>query len=183
MKKTLVILATLAALAATSKTYAAATISLNNYDSDKPIFYLKDGTKASGADVFVEVLAGPVGGVLAPVANTSALSKFGLSEPGYFDNAVGVIPGLADGAQVDVQVRTWKGGASYDVAAESGISAKWTQASGTWNPNASPPVPASGPALGLTSSITILPVSAIPEPSVVILAMLGGAAVLIRRRK
>lgn len=183
MKKTLSILAALTLMGAAAQCFAAATVTLNNYDADKPIYIGAPGTVASGADVWVELLGGTPGGTLAPIASTSGLALFGLAEPGYFDSGVGTIPGLADNATAEFQLRAWKGAASYDAAfavKETAISAKWTQATGAWNPAAQPPVPASGPVLAIPGNLVL---AVVPEPSTIALGLLGAAMLLIRRRK
>lgn len=176
MKKLIVTLLTLATVAAATNTYAVATVNANSYDADKVIYYLTQGTLASGTDIMVEILAGAAGGSL------SSIKKGSLSEPGYFDFGVLTVPGLADNAQADFRIRAWKGGDSYPgnlAIPEAAESAKFTQATGAWNPNATPPTPPQGPSLALPAALTI---TVVPEPSILALALLGGVALILRRR-
>ena len=134
---------------------AKATITFNNYDSDKPIFYLNTGTKASGSDVFVELWAGATAETLAPVSNTLGNSKISLDSPGSFDAGIGIIPNAPAGGTAYFQLRAWKGAASYDAAKERGETVVFSQTTGNWNPSAVPPTPATGPSLNIPSSIII----------------------------
>jgi hypothetical protein len=177
MKKILLVAAVLLA-SASLKCYGDAALFLNNYDADKPIFYNVVGTKASGADFFIQVLGGPVGGPLAPIASSAGGDKFTLVEAGYFDGGYGSIPGVADNDQVLLQVRAWKGTTDYAAASERGETVAWQQKAGA-APGGSPPPPPTPAALSMPDSVLVI----IPEPSTIALGLLGAALLLIRRRK
>jgi hypothetical protein len=160
-------LALLAALSMVSvSAMADATITLNNWDSDKAIFSLKEGTIATG-NVFCELLG-----------DGKVVSAF-TAQDGYFDNGVGVVPGAADNATVSFTLRAWTEGAAFPGTGLKG-EVSWSQATGSWNSAAVPAVPATGPAMAIPSSIVLGPV---PEPSTIALGVLGAAALLLRRRK
>ena len=181
MKK---LLATLAVLAVIStKGFAAdGTVFLNNYDSDKAIFYLNATTKLPMAGALVDVLGGATAGSLTAISSGGKTS-FALSEAGYFDAGFGVVAGVAEGATANLQVRAWKGaaGSSYASATEKGASTVWTQAIGTAAGTA-PPTPPSPATLRIPAAFTVT-AAVIPEPSTVILGLLGTGALLFRRRK
>jgi uncharacterized repeat protein (TIGR02543 family) len=118
------------------RAWADAAVCLNNYDANQPIAYLVGGTFALPAGVQVEIWSGPVNGALKPVANGSGLSRFNLSEAGYFDGGIGVIAGLPDKSLAQFQIRAWKEGVTFDAAAYRGASAVFTQTTGS-----NPPLP------------------------------------------
>lgn len=174
MKKTLALAAALTVLW-TASSWAAATISLNNYDSNNPIFYGQTGTLAPATGTFVELIS-----TQGPVLDTATQSSIiPMSEDGFFFGGVGVVPTLADSATTDFTLRAWRGAATYDAATERG-EVTWNQATGSWNPNAVPPAPAAGPALQNPAGLVI---TVIPEPSTIALGLIGGAALLFFRRK
>lgn len=158
-------LAFIAALAMTGAAYAAGPIWLNNYDSGNAIYYLKVGdVLASG---FVTITANGAefpGGTAIPVAD------------GFFDNSFGVT-GAADGSDVTFKAVAWKD----DVTKEKG-EATWTAKVGTTPALPAAPVPGD---LLFPANLVVGPsgpVPSIPEPSMIALALLGGAALLLRRR-
>lgn len=170
-------LAVLAALTVMSLSAWAqvATVALNNFDADKPIFAIGGAPAPVNQDYYVQLLGGPVGGPLTPVGDGILIADF----PGYFDGGVGVVPGVAPGGQADLELRAWKGTGGFGAATESG-KVNWSQATGTWNNQLVPPPPPTGASLAIPSNIQI---AIIPEPSTIALGLLGAAALLIRRRK
>jgi hypothetical protein len=177
MKKLLAVLAVLAVVSGSSKAFAAdGTINLNNYDSNNPIFHGAAGTRLPVAGSFVQMLGGPVGGTLQ-VLSSGGLNMFTLTEPGFFDGGFAVVPGVAESGTGSFQIRAWTGGAaSYDAAIEKGASTVYSNATGTNPALPAPPVPAAN--TGAPSFVV-----AVPEPSTVILGLLGAGALLFRRRK
>jgi hypothetical protein len=156
--------------------FADLTVKLSNHDSMMPIFYQTFGTLATRNDFYVEVLAGPVGSTLIPatIAGTTE-TVIKLDQPGYFDGGIGVIPqydGLHDNGPVDLQVRAWTGAPTYDQSVSTGMSLRWSQFTGSWDPNSG--LPPSGPTLNMTASFVVgMP---IPEPSVTALGIIGSLA-------
>jgi len=173
MKNSLAVIAGLALLGSIAQSYATdnASIYLNNYGTSAGA--IKTDTGLLPTDAWIEVLAGPVGGVQAVLG-----AKFNPLEPGFFDNQTVVIPGVAAGADASFTVRAWTGTASFGDALVKG-STTFTQKTGSWNDAATPPAPLTGPDLAMPS----FTVTAVPEPSTIVLGALGAAALLIRRRK
>lgn len=171
MKHTLAIMAALA-MAGAAAHAADGTLWLNNYDQDGgngyPIYYLAEGTVlASG---WVQIFGnGTAIGDKLPVAD------------GFFDNGYGVVAGVAEGANADIKLQAWKGDGTYADATEK-AEATWNQKVGT---NPALPATPSPEMLNLPKGIIVKagevnPV--VPEPSTIALALLGGAALLLRRR-
>jgi len=186
MKK-LAILAALGIMAVSASCWAAAqaTVSANNYDADKAVFYLTAGTPvAINAGCMVEILGGAAGSggtTLATVAGTTQTDIPINQVAGYFDAGTVTIPGVTPSSNADITLRAFIG-SSWDTATYRG-SVTWTgQATGSWDPSAVPPSPPTGPSMAIPSSI-ILTAVAVPEPSTIALGLLGAAALLIRRRK
>ena len=161
--------------------YADATVHLSSYDSHMPVLFQNSETLAAGPDFYVEVLGGPVGGYLAPLEPIGASTPIiKLNDPGYFDAGIGVIPGVRDGGVADFQVRAWYGSPDYDHAAAGvGLSIRWTQIVGGWDPTSG--VAPTGPTLQMGSPVWVgFP---IPEPSVMGLAILGAGLIAVAFRQ
>lgn len=167
MKHTLAFMAALAMTGAAA--FAQAPIFLNNYDSGNPVYYLDTNTKLSETGSFVQIFGN----------GTSIGDKFGLVEPGFFDNGFGAIPGAVDGADVTVKVQVWRNAASFATATEK-AEASWVQKGGTTPAAPAPPSPT---ALAFPNNVIVGTQGPIvPEPSTIALVLLGGAALLLRRR-
>lgn len=180
MKKLLAVLTVLAVVSVSSKAFAApadgGTVNLTNYDSNNPIFFGTTATRLPTAGALVQVLGGPQGGAIQVLANGTGLNMFTLTEPGFFDGGFGAVPGTAENGQASLQVRAWVNGTSFATATGgTGATAVYNNALGS-NP-ALPNLPV--PAANTMPSFTVL----IPEPSTVILGLLGAGALLFRRRK
>lgn len=151
-----------------------ATVSLNNYDANKAIYLQTDFRLAPVAGVYVELLGGPDAEHLSlVVAVGSGQSRFTLSEPGFFDAGVGIIPGVESTEMATLQLRVWNG--NYGVYTEGmGDSVTWRQATGYWNSQAVPPLPATGPVLALPTTLYVKEVPYyIPEPGSLVLLVIG----------
>jgi hypothetical protein len=156
---------------------AQATILLNNYDSGQPAWYGWGDWRPPGTPelqlapregFWVELLAN---GQPISATDTKA-TKFNLSEPGFFDAGVGVIPGVAPGGMADFTLRIWKDAPAYEQACSCSIgSIQWRQATGSWNDTAAPPLPPTGPILAIPGQWGVI---WIPEPSTALLLAVGG---------
>ena len=146
---------------------------------------------ASGAPITVELLAGTTAGSVAPFA--TAVTTTTWLAGGYFGvgGAEKVLPGFAAGTFPVFQLRAWNNTGGVNTYAGALAvnqayvpTATWTLIpggglSGLGNPTAVPAVPA--PALfGMPTGWTL---NLVPEPSTILLGVLGAAALLFRRRK
>lgn len=148
--------------------FGGAAVLANNYDANKPVYYGNNTTMAPVDGTWLQ---------FATATGTPIGGAFGLTEPGFFDNGFFEVPGAADNADVSFILQGWKGaaGSTYDSAAEK-VSANISQKAGS-NPGA--PNPPNAAVLAMPDNFVIQ----VPEPSTVALALLGGAALLLRRRK
>lgn len=176
MKATLTLMAGLMVLWSVN-TRSAATVSLNNYDSGNPVAFC-------GYDSWPVGLAPAQGTYVelfhrgAPVVDiTTQSSIIPLTEDGFFFGSVGIVPGVADNATTEFELRFWTGSDPWDLATQRG-QATWTQVTGSWNPNSVPPTPPTGAALQNPVLCFY-----IPESSTIALGLMGGAAMLLLRRK
>lgn len=147
------------------------------------------GASAQGTVNFANV----GGGVNAPVSGPDGLLGAGFTAQlqladgtpvgapapflanGLFSGGARTIAGVAGGSTADLQVAAMN--ADGSIAGTSGVFSVSLGGGGT------PPAPPAALA-GLTAfTIGAGNVDPIPEPSTVILALLGGAALLLRRRK
>jgi hypothetical protein len=143
---------------------------------------------AGSSQYTIELLAGTTAASVAPFATPITTTTwvgggyFGVGDPGR------ALPGFAPGTFPFFQIRAWNntGGVTSYVAALIANQAygpgpvfqlvSGGGLSGLGNPNASPPVPAP-PLFGMPSAYLV------PEPSTIVLGVLGAAALLLRRRK
>jgi len=177
--KRIAILAT-CLLASILVSHAQGTVNFFNVGAgvNAPIFNSDGVTKLAGAQFMAELLAGPIGGSLAPVgAATTFLTG---ANAGYFAGGVVSVPGVAGGSPAQFQVRAWDTtvGATYAavLAAGRGYGSSTifqTATGGAGSPPSSPTA-----LVGLTSFSLV-----VPEPSTIALGIIGGLALLLRRRK
>jgi len=149
---------------------ADATIAVNNYDFDKPIFYTEWWPKYVmtffPGDVFVEF-----------VGNGKSIAR-GIATDGFFDLGFQVIPGVPDNSTVNFELRAWNIGFTWPGNQYAG-SVSWIQVTGSWDPKATPSTPITGPSLAIPYSVSL---GYIPEPSSMVLGILGAAALYFSRR-
>lgn len=170
MKQTLAIMAALAMTGVALNCYADGAIYLNNYDANNPVYYLDAATKATASGTFVQILNG-----------TTQLAKGELVEDGFFDFGYGVIAGADTTTDVSVTVNAWREGADY-ASAKFAATASWSQKAGAVPALPAVPTPT---ALAFPGNFIIKEVGTtpvVPEPSTIALALLGGAALMLRRR-
>lgn len=172
MKHTLAYMAALAMTGAAAQ--AAGPIYVNNYDSNNPIYWMDGASqvKATVAGTFVQLWASATqGGTYAQLGG-----DLGLVEDGFFDNGF-IDTGLGDGADIFVKVKAWNG--TEGTAGYKMGEVAFAQKTGT---TPAPPAPPSPTALSFPGLELTTPGPVIPEPSTIALALLGGAALLLRRR-
>ncbi|HRY50679.1 MAG TPA: PEP-CTERM sorting domain-containing protein [Candidatus Paceibacterota bacterium] len=166
MKKVLSIMAALGMAGAAVQCFGGAAVFANNYDANKPVYVDAVGTLAPMANSWVQFYT---------AGNAPIGAAIGFSEDGFFDGGFFEVPGAADNADVSFILKGWTGAATFDTAAKK-AEALISQKAGA-NPGA--PTPPNPAALAMPDNFVL----AIPEPSTVALALLGGAALLLRRRK
>lgn len=175
MKK--IIIAILSMIVAATS-YGQGTINFANVGAGLNAPVSVGGATLSGAKYKAELLVGTSATSLSPVAGAAGDFSTG---SGYFLGGTVTLTGFAAGTAPFFQVRAWDSstGATYAAATTKGASTVFalTTAGGLGGGGQPPGPPAL--LLGLTSfSLTV-----IPEPSVIALALLGGSALLFRRRK
>lgn len=148
---------------------------------------------AGGAPYTIELLAGTTAASVAPFATPITTTTW--SPGGFFGvgDAAKVLPNFAAGTFPFFQLRAWNntggvntyaGALLVNQAYAPNVATPWQLIaggglSGLGNPAASPPVPA--PALfGMPTGWQL---TLVPEPSTILLGVLGAGALLLRRRK
>lgn len=130
------------------------------------------GAPADGTLYSAEAWAGPAGGALAAVAGSQSAFRTGAGA-GYIPT-ITITLAQPQGASVDAQMRAWKGAPSLGWAAGGPIRGESATVTTTL-------------AVDPTPTAALLPGMAgftlVPEPSTIALAVLGAAALLLRRRK
>lgn len=146
---------------------------LNNRDQDypggHPVYYLTPGNPASGPGFYVEILGGPIGGPLVPLAGNipGHPTVFQLND-GFFEGGFGVVPGVPADGYADFIVRAWHGAATFDAAPERVQSLLLTNVKvGNDGPPPGLPAPSLFP---FPSGLVIVPIA---EPAPVELAVFG----------
>lgn len=127
-----------------------------------------------GPEAVGQIWAGADAGSLAPVGDPLAFAGGGI--------IVGpevAIPGVAGGATAFVQLRAWDATFASFAEAQAGLGAN-----GFSDVVESPALKTPGALLPAPNlNTTAFGITAIPEPSTIALAILGAAALFIRRRK
>jgi len=134
------------------------------------------GTTADSLQPAVAIVSG-VDTALAVEFRTGAAA-------GYLPATTVSIKGAAGGSAVYLQVRAWEAakGATYDAASAAGGKVGMSNViKVTLGDNAANPPTTPGSLVGLTAFS--VDVGVIPEPSIIALGLLGGAALLLRRRR
>jgi len=163
MKQTL---AFLAAVAFTGAAYAAGPVFVNNWGPpESPIYYMTKGTVLPAGLVTITA-----NGAVFPGSENIPVAD------GFFDNGFGAT-GAPDGSDV-----TFKAVVTTSKADEKG-EATWSQKVGTTPalPAAPAPTDMMFPEI-IVKAGGVEPPKSVPEPSMIALALLGGAALLLRRR-
>ena len=151
-------------------------------------------TNAAPSGTLVEVLVNQgivwpsitnsgTGGTNVFIIPPNGVNAMGPGSGSFFNNGYGAVPGVPPGATGMFQVRTWLGAPSYEAAlfapgAFHGlVYSPWNQTTGTT------PVPPGTPAILAMGGKIFMTQNAVPEPSTITLGILGGATLLLRRRR
>jgi len=174
MKKLLV---ALAAVLVTAATYGQGTVNFDNIGVNAPI-WAPGGTRTIGAGTLPNAAAGlyvDSGGgnyTLVPGSTTTFFANSGAGA-GYLNALTVTVPNVVAGQPGTFEVRAWSGTAGYDAATIRGSSTPITITTGGAG---SPP--------GLPADLTGLQAfTLVPEPSTIAFGVIGGLALLLRRRK
>lgn len=180
MKKALLALT----FATVALSVSAQTVTFSNTGSaiggtGAPVFNVDGSTRLDGAGYLAQLYTDNTAlGAAAPFRTGAGA---GFWNPGA--GATVTIPGVAPGAAVSLNVRAWDAskGTSYEAALAAGGAAGQSAAISvvTGGAGSPPGLPASLTGLASFS----LKAGAIPEPSTIALAAIGGAALLLRRKK
>jgi hypothetical protein len=196
MKKLIAIVA--GVLLVSLSALAQGTILLSNFGAGFTGSGVKDASgtliAAGSSQYTIELLAGTTATSLTPF--TTAITTTTWVGNGWFGvgDAQKVLPNFLPGSFPFFQLRAWNntgGITDYAAALAAGKAYEPSTAfqliaggglSGLGNPGVSPPVPA-GPLFGMPAGYQFTPVTVIPEPSTILLGILGAAALLLRPRK
>jgi hypothetical protein len=195
MKKLLAIAVLL--LAATADSLAQGTLVFNNRISstlNSPVKAADGTTLLSGADYWAQLYAGPDASSLQPIGTPSPFRTGAAS--GFWQSAALSVPTVAPGALAVLQVRAWFSGnadgtvdyATFDAAKNAGQAYGQSDNFNVSLGGGNPPLPDANILGNAENPATPLPdnfvgFNLVPEPSVVVLGVLGAAALLLRRRR
>jgi len=161
---------------ATVATLAQGTVNFSTKNADVvAAVYNTDGTTLlAGTDFKAQLYAGTAADSLAAVGAVADF-KTGLLK-GYVNAGEVALAGFAGGTTVFIQMRAWNApNASYE-AAMTAAGGKWGMSNTISVKLATPPLE-TAPNLAGLQGFTL-----VPEPSTIALALLGAAALLLRRR-
>jgi len=142
------------------------------------------GPFVANSSYMAQLLLVGAGNSLTPVG---AVANFiGAAGPGYFNGGVVAVTGVALGATATFQVFAWDGASGQ--AAYAAALAAWNGGSihGGYSSPVTVPTGGGGNPAGPPGSLTGLnpwAVTIVPEPSTIALGVIGGLALLLRRRK
>jgi hypothetical protein len=174
MKKLII---AVAAVLVSAATYAQGVVQLNNRilpDLDAKVT-LPGGTVGVDDTFKAQLVLIGAGGAITPL--TPIATFRGGTAAGYVTGTSAVdvtVPGIQAGSQATLALRAFNG-TTYETSTMFGQSSSVTVTLGGQPPTGAPLTPAA--LTGLTGF------SVVPEPSTIALAVLGGAALLLRRRK
>jgi len=179
MKKLLI---AIAAVIVTAATYGQGQVNFSNRVGaeglDAPVFI--EGTQdGPGAGYSVQLFLAGTSGLtpLDPASTFFAPTATAPTRNRYWQGTTVTVPGVTSG-NANFVVRAWETAAGSFDAAKSGNQFGWGE-SGQFSAEVTT---APNPPKALVN-LTSFNVRVVPEPSVIALGILGGAAVLLRRRK
>jgi len=182
MKRTLISLACV--LVTTLSTLGQGTVNFANFPGTQRIYLPGGTTGAAVGSLNVALYWGPLGSTDAQLTQIGGLGGIAPLAGVFSSGTRTTGTTTAGGAMARFQVWAWSTGYnSYAEALASGDPSKYVGKSAsfdnpTGNPGAQPP----GTPAALTG-FTSFSVAPVPEPSTIILGLLGAGALLLRRRK
>lgn len=175
-------------LTSVSMLHAQGTVSFNNrvlntdgvtFRVNAPVFNTDGVTALSGATYLAALYAGPVGGALAQVG--AAVPFRTGTRVGYVDitSPDRTVATVAPGTAGSFQVRAWlaSAGTTYETALVAGGPTGFSNTFSVTTGGAGSPASLPADLVGLQSF------SLVPEPSVIALGLIGGCALLLRRKQ
>ena len=186
MKKLKAILSVAAIMAATATTSVAqqpqvdfSTFEFDNMGAllEEHVIFQTDGmTRAVGPNIVAQICVGLAGGTLAPVGTPVPLEAAGAFFEGFV--VVGDVDvSQAFGSNLDYQIKAWDVTSSFDGSYANATIRGISDVAQVTLPGDSSGTP---PALNTFQSFNL---EVVPEPSTVALGVIGGLALLMRRRK
>jgi len=180
-------------------TYAQGTINFSNGAAGvNAPFYNLDVTRLSGTGFIAGLFAGPSGTVWSSLTLVAPTTTFATgTSAGYFFGGSHTIPGVPEGSVAAYQVRVWSSNfATWDLAwAASQVGGQGAQiavsANAAWNGAGLPTVVGTTPPLGgLSPTPNLLGLQSaflhgeplVPEPSTLMVGLVGATAWLLCRR-
>jgi hypothetical protein len=175
MKKALLILACLAAAAAS---YAQGTVNFNTRSSAAVQLraLAADGTPLTGPNYTAQLWGGPANATEAQLQLVASSAFRTGSGAGWVNAGAVAVPGVAGGATATFQVR------AIDTATGAAGASALFQVGPLGNPTAEPPTVPIDLLTAATSGSFSLSGPIIPEPTTIALGVLGAAALFLRRR-
>jgi hypothetical protein len=176
------LLVTIGALAQGQVNFAPRVVGL--YDAPVYLDCVGLGPKLEGSRYLVQLYAGPTQTSLAPVGNP--LPFLTGADAGYWADTVVTVNRVDANGRAFFQVRAWDTayGPTYE-AVVANVGYFGVSSTLAFNPTVAPDLPA--PLYGLSSFAVVHPLiggnsSCVPEPSIVLLAVLGSVPFLLRRQ-
>ncbi|MEW6302897.1 MAG: PEP-CTERM sorting domain-containing protein [Verrucomicrobiota bacterium] len=149
----------------------------NSTSVNAPVFNVDMSTPLASSVFKAQWYAGTVGTAEGSLQAIGTPLSFSSSFPGFFFGSAVTVSGVGIGQQATLQLRAWDSstGATWESATVRGQSTTFTSPAlgDSFNPLTIPV------AQGLTS----FSLAVVPEPSTIALGVLGGLALLLRRRK
>lgn len=161
MKKLIAFLVYFALFSTACAWASLSLIGLNNYGPLANPIYLWDGRLLPKEDAYVEIISASPWVTIVPVNDTSEPIK--LTEDGFFDAGYGFIPGMNGYATTEFVLTAYQWVENY---LQPMGSVQWTQKTGGW---------LGPPYLPFLVDLENPPLHFIPEPSTVVLGLMGGA--------
>ncbi|MBI5773471.1 MAG: PEP-CTERM sorting domain-containing protein [Verrucomicrobia bacterium] len=184
MKKIVKILGVIAAVALCGFSATAqitGPVFYNSYDANLSFFIGNTSTPAADdGTVFFQIFAG--GNPLTPSGAGSTSVNLIAADAPFFDYGVAYTGQANDATGVAFRIEAWKGAPGSTFASSVGVTPtaelNWTQTVGNQ------PAVGTPTALPLTfGGASSLVLTVVPEPATITLGILGGVAILARRRR
>jgi hypothetical protein len=167
---------------------------VNSSTVEVALYYVLGNVSGDTTSAFLTAAGSPVATtyIITGGSAPNAAGTYGTGPDGFYQDASPVtLAGWSNGQTATFMVEAWQAGTggtqfTYSQAAVSGVSALWTEVGDTGIGGTLTGfgiVPSSDPAGNFLSGPPTTTISAVPEPTTLALAGLGGAALMALRRK